>query len=455
MAGRRTMADAPLLRLSGLSVRRGMRTVLTRVDLEVASGEVVLLVGENGSGKSTLIEAAAGILPPSAGSVVHSGQVIRDSEGRRSQPAPFGLTLQQGGFCEDEVVYDRLATALHVAQRKIDPRWISDRLAEWGLRHREQDRIAWLSGGMTRRLAVLCGLTPGLANAEPRLLLLDEPSEGLDEQSISTLREQIVGLAAAGHGLLIATHDQQLDDLATRRVVVGENRCVEEAIEAPEPAESMGVMVAASEESLVSVFSTWRTLLGGGWHAPDVRRLGPGAVALVVLPGLMSTNSVAADEVPGTLMAGLILLPGLIAALVRPSSLQRLSDPGASDWWSAMLGRRPELRPELSGLGTIAVLTFVSLYLLSGDGSIHISVFLAIIGLTLIACAAAMIHGLDATLPRKGATYAFLLTLLLVWPYLSLIVLLDAGSELVPEALIMAYGIPMAVILLLPMLHDG
>jgi uncharacterized membrane protein YraQ (UPF0718 family) len=93
--------------------------------------------------------------------------------------------------------------------------------------------------------------------------------------------------------------------------------------------------------------------------------------------------------------------------------------------------------------------------LLSGDGSIHISVFLAIIGLTLIACAAAMIHGLDATLPRKGATYAFLLTLLLVWPYLSLIVLLDAGSELVPEALVMAYGIPMAVILLLPMLHDG
>ena len=230
---------------------------------------------------------------------------------------------------------------------------------------------------------------------------------------------------------------------------------MEEAVEAPERAGPVGVEVAASEASLVSVFSTWRTLLGGGWHAPDVRRLGPGAVALVVLLGLMATNSVAVDEVPGTLMAGLILLPGLIAALVRPSSLQRLSDPGASDWWSAMLARRPELRPELSGIGTIAVLTFISLYSFSGDGSIHISVFLAIIGLTLIACAAAMIHGLDATLPRKGATYAFLLTLLLVWPYLSLIVLLDAGSELVPEALVMAYGIPMAVILLLPMLHDG
>ena len=205
-----------------------------------------------------MIEAAAGILPPSAGSVEHSGQVIRDFEGRRSQPTPFGLTLQQGGFCEDEVVYDRLATALQVAQKNIEPRWISDRLEEWGLRHREQDRIAWLSGGMKRRLAVLSGLTPALASREPRLLLLDEPSEGLDEQSISTLREQIVGLAAAGHGLLIATHDQQLDDLATRRVVVGENRCVEEEVEDPVIAGSVGEEVAASEASLVSVFSTWR-----------------------------------------------------------------------------------------------------------------------------------------------------------------------------------------------------
>ena len=449
------MADAPLLQLSGLSVRRGMRTVLRRVDLEVSSGEVVLLVGENGSGKSTLIEAAAGILPPTAGTVEHSGQVVRDSEGRRSQPPPFGLTLQHGGFCEDEVVYDRLATAMQVAQRQIYPRWVSDRLDEWGLRHREQDRIAWLSGGMKRRLSVLCGLTPALSSSESRLLLLDEPSEGLDEQSIAMLREQISGLAAAGHGLLIATHDQQLDDLATRRIVVGEKRCEEESVEQPESAQSTGIEVAASEGSLESIFSTWRTLLGGGWHTPDVRRLGPGVVALVVLLGLMSSGSIDTDEVPGTLMAGLILLPALIAALVRPSSLQRLSDPGASDWWSAMLGKRPELRPELSGFGTIAVLTFVSTYSFSGESAIHIPVYFAIIGLTLIACATAMIHGLDATLPRKGATYAFLLTLLLIWPYLSLVELLDSGGYPTPELLLMAYGIPMAVILLLPMLHDG
>ena len=96
------MADAPLLRLSGLSVRRGMRTVLTRVDLEVASGEVVLLVGENGSGKSTLIEAAASLKsfrrrdgdPPTM-SDQDSGNPSVDFHGERRSNATHQSTTDQ------------------------------------------------------------------------------------------------------------------------------------------------------------------------------------------------------------------------------------------------------------------------------------------------------------------------------------------------------------------------
>ena len=79
-----------LLRVEDLTVRRGTQTVLENYNLEIESGECVLLIGENGSGKSTLIEAIAGILPIQSGSI----------ELKR----PFGLTLQSGGFNGDEMV---------------------------------------------------------------------------------------------------------------------------------------------------------------------------------------------------------------------------------------------------------------------------------------------------------------------------------------------------------------
>ena len=122
------MSDV-LLTFESVEIRRGMSIVISDFSLTILSAEVVVLHGENGCGKSTIIEAAARILPIEKGHISQHGKMVTDSDGRRMMPTvPFGLTLQQGGFCEDEVVYDRLATALHVAQRKIDPRWISDRL---------------------------------------------------------------------------------------------------------------------------------------------------------------------------------------------------------------------------------------------------------------------------------------------------------------------------------------
>ena len=154
--------DLALLELSSLSVRRGRNMVLNSIDLKISSGEIVILIGENGSGKSTLLEASAGLLPLSNGEVRHSGQLVRDSHGRRNKPSPFGLTLQNGGFSQDELVEERIATAIEVSGSITDADWISSRLDEWGLRHRAKDRIAWLSGGMKRRVGVLSGIVPGL-----------------------------------------------------------------------------------------------------------------------------------------------------------------------------------------------------------------------------------------------------------------------------------------------------
>ena len=106
-----------MLQASGIEVHRGSRTVLKSVDFHLREAEVVALVGPNGSGKTTLLEACAGILPLTSGIIdwrtgTDSSRLVRDSEGRRSELPPMGLTLQSDGMCGEETVEERLAISL-------------------------------------------------------------------------------------------------------------------------------------------------------------------------------------------------------------------------------------------------------------------------------------------------------------------------------------------------------
>ena len=172
-----------LLQVEALTVRRGTRTVLEDFNMKIDSGNCIILTGENGSGKSTLVEAIAGILP------IQSGKV--------TLTRPFGLTLQSGGFNGDELVNERLN---HAAQASGVTGDTTHLMKHWNLNHRSHDRIGHLSGGMSRRLAVLQGLMPAYGE-QPRICLLDEPSEGLDEKSVNTLLNDIATLRARGHAL--------------------------------------------------------------------------------------------------------------------------------------------------------------------------------------------------------------------------------------------------------------
>ena len=99
-----------IIDLSEISVLRGRNKVLDNWTLSVNSGEVVVLSGENGCGKSTVIEAAAGLIPLENGSSTISGQLIRDSEGRRGR-TNFGLCLQDDCVMGDELVGERILDA--------------------------------------------------------------------------------------------------------------------------------------------------------------------------------------------------------------------------------------------------------------------------------------------------------------------------------------------------------
>ena len=198
-----------IIELSDITVRRGRNKVLDNWSLSVDSGEVVCLSGDNGCGKSTVIEAAAGLIPLENGSCKIYGQLIRDSQGRRGR-ANFGLCLQDDCIMGDELVSERI---LDAAGHDFD---VESLLKEWGLEHRIHDRVAMLSGGQRRRVALLCGLVPAMISNEPVAILLDEPDSGLDDDSTEMLARTIRDLAAGQHTILVASHDSRIISCADR-----------------------------------------------------------------------------------------------------------------------------------------------------------------------------------------------------------------------------------------------
>jgi energy-coupling factor transporter ATP-binding protein EcfA2 len=210
----------PLISIKGVTVRYGRRVALREISLEVLAGEVVAVMGRNGAGKSTLLSAATGIKVADSGSLSVSGadpQVLSAHE----LLSHVGLVPQDAG----DLLY-----ASTVAQECA-----------------EADRDARLSAGSTR--AMLEVLAPDVRDdthprdlsegqrlslvlsivlaAKPPVVLLDEPTRGLDYASKSRLVGVLRGLARAGGVVVLATHDVELvADLATRVVVLADGEVV-------------------------------------------------------------------------------------------------------------------------------------------------------------------------------------------------------------------------------------
>lgn len=198
-----------IIELSEATVLRGRSKVLDKWSISVNSGEIVCLAGENGCGKSTVIETASGLIPLENGSAMISEQLVRDSEGRRGRPI-FGLCLQDDCVMGDELVGERV---LDAAGFDFDVQVL---LKAWGLDHRIHDRIAMLSGGQRRKVALLSGLIPAMISQTPVAVLLDEPDSGLDDDSIKKLAETLRNLAAGGHAVLVSSHDSRIIEVSHR-----------------------------------------------------------------------------------------------------------------------------------------------------------------------------------------------------------------------------------------------
>ncbi len=193
------MTPEPAISVRGLVKRYDGRAVVNGVSLSVAKGEIAGFLGPNGSGKTTTIRMMCGLLTPDAGEGQVLGHDIR-REGRAIK-REVGYMTQRFSFYEDLTIEENLnfvagLYGLHPARRHV-----AETLAYLGLTARRHQLAGSLSGGWKQRLALAACIMH-----RPKLLMLDEPTAGVDPKARRDFWDEIHQLAADGLTFLVSTH---------------------------------------------------------------------------------------------------------------------------------------------------------------------------------------------------------------------------------------------------------
>ena len=216
------MTASPTLALTTKDLKKsyGRQVALTGLDLEVPTGVVYGFLGPNGAGKTTTMRVLTGLIRADSGSISLLGQKFDGSQSH--------LLYDVGALIEAPSLYPHLSArdnliVFGAAGRRVSRARVEELLELVGLRERAGDRVSRYSMGMKQRL----GIAVAMLN-DPKLLLLDEPANGLDPSGIVALRDTMKALAASGKTVFISSHIlpevQQMADIvgivAAGRLVV-------------------------------------------------------------------------------------------------------------------------------------------------------------------------------------------------------------------------------------------
>jgi polar amino acid transport system ATP-binding protein len=209
-----------MLTVRGLHKHFGEVEVVKGVDLDVAQGEVVVIIGPSGSGKSTFIRCLNSLEEPSAGSVVVDGG---DSVRANDRKAMARLREDIGMVFQDYTLFPHMTVMANMIlapvkvkkQSKADAEANALALLERvGLRHKAEGYPGELSGGQQQRVAIVRALA-----MKPRLLLFDEPTSALDPETVGEVLNVMKGLAAEGMTMIVVTHEMGFAREVADRVV--------------------------------------------------------------------------------------------------------------------------------------------------------------------------------------------------------------------------------------------
>ena len=213
-----------LVRVERLGVRYGERWALRELSFELGESEIVALLGPNGAGKTTTVSVLATLRRPDEGAASLAGfDVVAERERAKRQLGlvPQTLALYPTLTAIDNALFFARAAGLSGARARGAA---EEGLALAGLAERRGDAVATFSGGMKRRLNLVCGLLHA-----PRVLLLDEPTVGVDPQSRERIFHAVRAYARQGAAVLFSTHYmEEAEELCDRVLLIDGGRLVAE-----------------------------------------------------------------------------------------------------------------------------------------------------------------------------------------------------------------------------------
>jgi ABC-2 type transport system ATP-binding protein len=211
--------STPAIDVHGLTKRFGRKTAVDHVDITVPEGEVWGFLGPNGSGKTTTIRMLCGLLKPDSGEGTCLGfDVRKDTENIKRE---VGYMTQRFSFWEDLSIRENLEFVARMYAVPKGKEKVNATLAQLGLTDRQDQLAGELSGGWKQRLALAACMLH-----EPRLLLLDEPTAGVDPQARREFWEEIHRLSQSGLTVLVSTHYMDEAERCDRIVYINLGRII-------------------------------------------------------------------------------------------------------------------------------------------------------------------------------------------------------------------------------------
>jgi ABC-2 type transport system ATP-binding protein len=208
-----TASQPAVLRVDNLDVRYGDFQAVKKVSFEVGPGEIFGLLGPNGAGKTSTLSAVEGLLNPSAGTILVAGY---DSQ---RQPlharASMGVQLQSTSFQPELTVSEIIRLYAGIYGVAIDRQEVDSILEGVGLKDSAGKRYGQLSGGQQQRVSLIIATIH-----RPPLVLMDEPTTGLDPQSRRQLWERIEEMRHKGHAILLTTHSMEEAESVCDRIAI-------------------------------------------------------------------------------------------------------------------------------------------------------------------------------------------------------------------------------------------
>ncbi|HVW62063.1 MAG TPA: ABC transporter ATP-binding protein [Puia sp.] len=204
---------SPILQVEGLDIYYGSQHAVRDVSFDVRPGEIFGLLGPNGAGKTSTLSAVEGLLKPNSGNIHVAGFSVRE------QPlharANMGVQLQATSFQAELTISEIIKLYAGIYGVSLTKEKLDSILANIKLQDAAGKRYGQLSGGQQQRVSLVIATIH-----EPRLLLMDEPTTGLDPQSRRQLWERIEAMREKGHAILLTTHSMEEAEAVCDRIAI-------------------------------------------------------------------------------------------------------------------------------------------------------------------------------------------------------------------------------------------